>query len=121
MLFHIYFTIHVCTLSALLLPYIQSAIARHQGPTNVQDVWEEGYALNELKRRSVELLEKKEEFEKRRKKLSNLRKKKKGGPAVPGSSSSNLSMAAPEGIDDDDLDLIAESEAIRTHLEQLKK
>ena len=88
----------------------------------MQDVWEEGYALNELKRRSVELLERKEEFEKRKKKLTNLKRAaKKGGPLVPGLSSSSLSIVATESTDDDDLDLIAESEAIRTHLEQLKK
>lgn len=92
----------------------------------MQDVWEEGYALNELKRRSVELLEKKEEFEKRRKKLQNLKRAaKKGGPGLPAPSSSSLSMSAPDSTDDDpyelDLDLAAESEAIRTHLEQLKK
>ena len=86
--------------------------------------------MNELKRRSVELLEKKEEFEKRRKRLQNLKRAaKKVGPQIPGSSSSssgnNLSMSAPEFTDDEpyelDLDLAAESEAIRTHLEQLKK
>lgn len=99
----------------------------HQGPTNVQDVWEEGYALNELKRRSMELLEKKEEFEKRRKRLQNLKRAaKKGGPTLPGSGNgTNLSMSAPEITDDEpyelDLDLAAESEAIKTHLEQLKR
>ena len=98
-----------------------------QGPTNVQDVWEEGYALNELKRRSMELLEKKEEFEKRRKRLQNLKRAaKKGGPTLPGSGNgTNLSMSAPEITDDEpyelDLDLAAESEAIKTHLEQLKR
>jgi hypothetical protein len=90
-------------------------------------VWEEGYALNELKRRSMELLEKKEEFEKRRKRLQNLKRAaKKGGPTLPGSGNgTNLSMSAPESTDDEpyelDLDLAAESEAIKTHLEQLKR
>ena len=81
--------------------------------------------MNELKRRSVELLERKEEFEKRRKRLQILKRAaKKSGPIVSGSSSSNLSMCAPD-MDEDhyelDLDLAAEVEAIKTHLEQLKK
>ena len=82
--------------------------------------------MNELKRRSVELLERKEEFEKRRKRLQILKRAaKKGGPIVPGtSSSSNLSMCAPDADEEHyelDLDLAAEAEAIKTHLEQLKK
>lgn len=75
----------------------------------------------------MELLEKKEEFEKRRKRLQNLKRAaKKGGPTLPGSGNgTNLSMSAPEITDDEpyelDLDLAAESEAIKTHLEQLKR
>jgi hypothetical protein len=84
----------------------------------MQEVWEEGYALNELKRRSAELLERKEEFERRRKRLANLKRAAKRG-----------SGSGANGGDDDegdandvvDLDLAAEGEAIRSHLEQLKK
>jgi tousled-like kinase len=106
---------------------------------SVQDVWEEGYALNEMKRRTAELLERKEELEKRKKKLQNMKRAAKKGSKTAASasaaaassavSSSNMPMSAPElpgeGADADpyevDLDLSAEEEAIKTHLDQLKK
>ena len=70
-------------------------VLMRMGPTNVQDVWEEGYALNELKRRSVELLERKEEFEKRRKKLHNLKRAAKKGPGPPVASVSTVRACSP--------------------------
>lgn len=94
-----------------------------QSPTNIQDVWEEGYALNELKRRGAELLEKKDEFEKRRKKLQNAKRAaKKGEKGYVGGSNNGL-MGAPEDEEpyELDLDLATEAEAIKTHLELLKR
>jgi uncharacterized protein (DUF2225 family) len=53
------------------------------------------------------LTQRKEELETRRKKLQNI---KRGVKKISGS-----------GGDEEDLDIIAEAEAIRTHLDQLKK
>ena len=70
-------------------------------------------------------MEKKEEFEKRRKKLQILKRAAKRGPQIPGGSANgSSSMCAPDADEDHyelDLDLAAEAEAIKTHLEQLKK
>ena len=80
------------------------------GPTSMGDVWEEGYALKELNKRSAELLERKEDLEVRRKKTQTLKRAvKKAGD------DSEIDTV------DADLDLATETEAIRAHLEQLKK
>lgn len=79
------------------------------GPTTMGDVWEEGYGLKELNKRSAELLERKEELELRKKKTHTLKRAAK---------------KETEGSHDDneiDLDLATEIDAIRCHLEQLKR
>lgn len=78
------------------------------GPTSVQDMWEEGYALKDITRRSLEHLERKEELERRKKKLQTLKRQAK---------------KTQSGDDEDDveLELWAEADAVRSHMEQLKK
>jgi hypothetical protein len=87
------------------------------GPTSVGDVWEEGYALKELNKRSAELLERKEKLESRKKHAQSLKRAAKKG------SSNNLAAEEVEVSNeiDADLDLATEAEVIRAHLEQLKR
>lgn len=77
------------------------------GPTAYGEVWEEGFALKDLNRRSAEHMEREEELQRRKAKLATLRRQAKRGA----------------GADDEDLDLdlTAEDQAIKNHLEQLKK
>ena len=75
------------------------------GPTGSIDSWEDGYAFKEIMQRSGELLQKKEELDRRKKRLASQRRLAK----------------REEGDPDLDYDLAVEAEAIRTHLEQLKK
>lgn len=82
------------------------------GATTMGEVWEEGYALKELNKRSAELLERKEELESRRKKTQTLKRAAKKG------STTGDEVDADAEID---LDLTTEAEVIRAHLEQLKK
>jgi NADP-dependent 3-hydroxy acid dehydrogenase YdfG len=79
-----------------------------QGQATVTEYWEDGYALKDFNRRNEELTEKKEELEKRRKKLTSMKRAAK---------------KEDEGslLGDVDLDILAETEAIRYHAEQLKR
>lgn len=79
-------------------------------------MWEEGYATKEINRRNEELIERREELEKRKKKLASLRKVAKKGASTPA-----VSVDDDLGGDQEDLDLTAESDAIKFHLDQLKK
>ena len=74
----------------------------------MQEIWEEGYAMKEIKKKQGELLERKEELEKRTKLLSSKKR------------------ASKKGADGDeefevDFDLHVEAEAIKSHKEQLKR
>ena len=94
------------------------------------EVWEEGYAAKDLNKRFAEHLERKEDLEKRRKKLAQVkrqqqaqaRKGSSAGGSADGSSAMGISDASMN-IDDVeyDFDLTTEADAIRSHLEQLKR
>lgn len=75
------------------------------GPTGSMESWEDGYAFKEIMHRSGELLQKKEELDRRKKRLASQRRLAK----------------REEGDPDLDYDLAVEAEAIRVHLEQLKR
>jgi hypothetical protein len=45
----------------------------------MSEVWEEGYALKDMNRRTGELLERKEELEKRKKKMASMKRQAKKG------------------------------------------
>ena len=93
-------------------------------PTSFQDVWEEGYALKDLSKRSCELLERKEELEKRKKRLQNAKRIARKGNYNSSSNDNgmddndNLATSHSDAVD---FDLYAEADAIRSHMEQLKK
>jgi tousled-like kinase len=100
------------------------------GPTTMGDVWEEGYAMKELTKRSAELLSRKEELESRRKKIANTRRAitRKGqaaaaaAAAVAASSSFDADATLPFDPEVDvDMDLATEAEVIKSHLEQLRR
>jgi tousled-like kinase len=76
-----------------------------------QEVWEDGYAWKDLENKSFELITRKEELEARRRKLQSLKRIAK----------KNTSPLTADDADDNDIDLIAEAEAIKSHLEQLKR
>lgn len=77
--------------------------------TSMQEMWEEGYALKDLNRRSAELHDRKEELERRKKRLQALKRAAK------------KDKDDEEPVLETDLDLAAEAEALRTHNEQLKR
>lgn len=85
-------------------------IIAKQSATAIGEVWEDGYAWKELNKRSAELLERKEELETRRRKVTNMKRQAKKA------SSDDLEVEIEA-----DLDLATEQEAVRFHLEQLKK
>jgi hypothetical protein len=95
---------------------IGKLVTQRTGPTSVAEVWEEGYALKDLNRKSAELLIRKEEIEKRRKKLATEKRKRKG-----------VNESNPDGNidsnenDDIELEIIAEENAIKSHSDDLKK
>ena len=79
------------------------------GHSQYKEVWEEGYALKELSVRRDALAKTKDELESRRRRLQNL---KRGAKRGTGGNEDDYEM---------DLDLCAETEAIRAHFEQHKK
>ena len=84
--------------------------------TTVGEVWEEGFALKELNKRSEILAERREELTKRSKDLASLKRKTKA------KAKAEMASTTYSTVDDDcELDFVAESEAITTHLNQLKK
>jgi hypothetical protein len=91
------------------------------------EVWEEGYAAKDISKRSAEQLERKEDLEKRRKKLQQTKRQQqaqaKKGQINAGGMAGALADSAQLDVDDGeyDLDMIAEADAIRSHLEQLKR
>eukprot|EP01031_Cornospumella_fuschlensis_P033577 gene33577-40619_t len=97
--------------------------------TQIGEVWEEGYAWKDLSRRQAELLERKEELESRKKKLATLKRAAKKTSAegldsvaeAEGLSNGSTGASAGAAVGDIDLELVAEGEAIRYHLEQLKR
>jgi tousled-like kinase len=95
------------------------------GPTQYNEVWEEGYALKELNRRSAEFLERREELQRRRSELTKAKtkaKKKGAGEGADGHHHASTGIIGIPGFDhENDLDLVAEAEAIQCHLTQLKK
>ena len=92
---------------------IGKLVTTRTGPHSVAEVWEEGWALKDMNRRSAELLLRKEELEKRRKKLTNEKTKRKRKGA-DGSSHDNIDCVI-------DLDIATEEAAVRTHSDELKK
>lgn len=101
------------------------------GPTTVGDVWEEGYAIKELNKRTAELLSRKEELEARRKKMSNMKRAITRKAKTGDNNNSNNANSGYDGGEnstsyfdpeiDVDMDLTAEAEVIKSHFEQLKK
>ena len=110
------------------------------------DVWEEGYSLKELSKRSAMLLERKEELETRRKRTQTLKRAAKKGTTTEaivadsaynvvtmmgeptGAGSTGATNGAGGGVGerdrdnlDIDMDLVTETEVIKVHMEQLKK
>jgi len=74
----------------------------------MQEIWEEGYAMKEIRKKQGELVERKEELEKRTRLLASKKR------------------ASKKGADGDedfevDFDLHVEAEAIKSHKEQLKR
>jgi tousled-like kinase len=87
------------------------------GPTSMQEVWEEGYALEELLVRKRKLYARKEELESRRKRLQNSKR-----AAKKGQGSSTVAAEEPDyHLFEMDLDLAAEAEAVRCHMDQLRR
>lgn len=78
------------------------------GINTINEIWEEGYALKELKRRRADILYRKEALEARKKALAAQKR-----------------VAKKTNGDDDhgdlDLELCAETLAIKSHFEQVKK
>lgn len=89
------------------------------GPTTMGDVWEEGYAIRDLAKRSAELLLRKEELETRKRKTQNAKRAAKKGAAAAQQQAAADDHMEVDG--DNDLDLATETEVIKTHLEQLKR
>ena len=90
-------------------------VTQRTGPTSVAEVWEEGYALKDLNRRSAELLVRKEEIEKRKKRLAAEKRKRKGN------SDSLEGAVDTTEPDSSELDMIAEENAIKSHSDELRK
>lgn len=84
-------------------------VSQRMSHTQIKEVWEEGYALKELSVRREALAKTKDELESRRRRLTNL---KRGAKRGTGGNEDDYEM---------DLDLQAETEAIRAHFEQHKK
>ena len=93
--------------------------------TSFGDGWEEGYALKELNVRAGVLAERREELNRRRNDLTSLKRKSKAKKEREHKEGSTAAAAAVgiTGLDDDssELDFVSESEAILSHLNQLKK
>ncbi len=93
--------------------------------TTFGEVWEEGYALKELNVRAGVLSERREELNRRRNDLASLKRKSKAKKEREHKEGSTAAAAAVgiTGLDDDssELDFVSETEAIQSHLNQLKK
>ena len=79
--------------------------------TAYAEVWEEGYSLKDLNIRGEKLKERREELSKRQNDLKNLKRRQ-------GKKNRVEDMDVGQG---DELDVVAESEAIQSHLKQLKE
>ena len=88
-------------------------VTQRTGPTSVAEVWEEGWALKDMTRRSAAQLVRKEELEKRKKRLAIEKRKRSKGE--------NGSSENSDVLNGIDLDIAAEEAAIRSHQEELKK
>jgi hypothetical protein len=100
------------------------------GPNSCQDYWEDGYAWKDWNRRSVELLERKEELEARKKRSTNMKRaatKKSNATSSTSVSemdgeSSAWSSGTLSGAElDAELDIITEAEVLKAHFEQYKR
>ena len=109
---------------------IGKLVTQRTGPTSVAEVWEEGWALKEMNRRSAELLVRKEELEKRRKKLAAEKRKRKGVNNVsnnPGSGNAGGEQDESGQYDQStsmdriELDILAEDSAIKYHSDELRR
>lgn len=85
------------------------------GPASIGEVWEDGYAIKEITKRNAELLERKEMLENRKKKITSLLRSK-----AKKKNNSNSSDDSEYDLDVD-IELFIENEAVKVHLEQLKK
>ena len=103
-----------------------------KGPTSMGDMWEEGYASRELDVKKAELKMKKEELERRRKKLQTM--KRSATKKINGQQSTENATNIDVGDDEInnsnnnnteqqnlDLELLTEEQAIRSHLDKIKK
>ncbi len=101
--------------------------AQGPGPMAMTEVWEEGYAAKDISKRSAEQLERKEDLEKRRKKLQQTKRHQQAQAKKGQINASVLAGTLTDSIQPDaddgeyDLDMVAEADAIRSHLEQLKR
>ncbi len=93
------------------------------GPANVIDVFEEGYAGKDLNRRFTEIIRRKEELEARKKRFQNLKRQAKKTSSSSSSSTLNDNESETNAMSeaDMDLDLATEAEVIRSHQEQIKR
>ena len=98
---------------------------RRAGFGPMGESFEEGYSFKELKTREAELMRRKEELESRKKSLQQAKKKsnKKGaGDAATTTTANATNEDENVGVGDViDLDMAAEENAIRGHIEQLKR
>mmetsp|Transcript_22523 Transcript_22523/g.32905 ORF Transcript_22523/g.32905 Transcript_22523/m.32905 type:complete len:726 (+) Transcript_22523:104-2281(+) len=83
---------------------------------SVTDVWEEGYALKELNSRTAELSDRREELEKRRTRLKNLKKRHYASKKAQDSPEDEDAVVSTS-----DLDILTEENAVRMHMEQLRR
>ena len=104
---------------------IGKLVTQRTGPTSVADVWEEGWALKEMNRRSAELLVRKEELEKRRKRLASEKRKRKGVNTGSGSFAGDQDESGQydqsSSVDRIELDILAEDSAIKYHSDELRR
>ena len=103
---------------------IGKLVTQRTGPTTVAEVWEEGWALKDMNRKSAELLVRKEEIEKRRKKLANEKRRRKGSEKREereGVNNDSNESGSTDASDLIELDIAAEEAAVRTHSDELKK
>ncbi len=93
------------------------------GPANVIDVFEEGYAGKDLNRRFTEIIRRKEELEARKKRFQNLKRQAKKTSSSSSSATLNDNESETNAMSeaDMDLDLATEAEVIRSHQEQIKR
>ena len=105
---------------------IGKLVTQRTGPTSVADIWEEGWALKDISRRSAGLITRKEELEKRRKKLATEKRKRKGvnssnNGGGAGDQDDNGPSDQSASAERMELDILAEESAIKYHSEELKR